>query len=79
VSSTSTSAPRVRTDPEGFHRARRAVLHTNLTRSGMNPELAERWIAAWEAGGTHSRLAPMIYWQAAGRWIGRHRAHRQEP
>ncbi len=62
-------------DGQGADDRRRAILRAALIRSGMQAEMADIWITAWAAEASRQGLQPsgLAYWQAAGRWIGKHR------
>jgi hypothetical protein len=54
---------------------RRSMLRANLIASGMEWQLADWWIKAWEAEAARHHFEPSgrEYWQAASRWIGQKR------
>ena len=59
---------------------RRAAIRTALTRSGMDPTVADRWCGAWEAEAALRGLAPGTdFWDAGKRWIDGQCAARKQP
>jgi hypothetical protein len=55
--------------------ARRAAVLARLTDDGLDPELADRWAAAWEAIGDDPTASD--YWRRGAAWIAAERAARR--
>lgn len=55
--------------------ASRAGVLSSLIRSGIDPELATRWCALWEAEAARQGVVPERehFWDAAKGWIDAHR------
>ena len=67
-----------RADPERIDEARRAALCNALTGTGMSPETAERWLAAWaDEAASRGLQRSAAYWTAAAVWIAAERVKRR--
>ena len=67
-----------RANLERLHDARRAGIRYRLARQGMSQELADRWVAAWEAEATALGLAhDDAFWDAGWAWIAEQSAVRR--
>lgn len=61
-----------RADPERIYQARRAALRERLISTGMLPDVADRWIAHWEARGHPASPTAWnagFVWASAFDWI----------
>ena len=67
-----------RANPERILEAQRAGVRGRLTRTGMQPEAADRWLDAWVLEAT-GRGPPRdgAYWQAGWEWIAEERVARR--
>jgi hypothetical protein len=69
-----------RSTPERIDDARREATRNRLIGTGMTPETADAWIAAWATRATADGIAPgSAYWDAAWEWIDAERQRRVRP
>lgn len=70
-----------RADPARLHAARRAGTRRRLElEGGLSPELAERWIAAWErVAEITSPAHDGAFWDLGWGWIAEQRSARKVP
>jgi hypothetical protein len=67
-----------RADPERISQAGRAAIRNRLLSDGLAPEMAERWLAAWEVEAAMRELPrDSNYWTVGETWIAEERAARR--
>ncbi|HET9754960.1 MAG TPA: hypothetical protein VFP66_00535 [Candidatus Limnocylindrales bacterium] len=69
-----------RSTPERIDAARHAAVRNSLIGDGVRPEMADAWIAAWEAQAAEDGLQRgNAYWEAGWTWIAEKRRTRRLP